>query len=411
MGPVLDGRKEQELLQEIRKLAKAYVPDWRFCEDMAEPGSVIAKLFAELMAETVTVFDENLERNREAFLKSQGMNQKEGGHAEGTMVFKLVKPDMPSAVVPSGAVVLAKGKEGQVAFETCEEVLVTGNRVGMAHVRAVKPGDRGNLPPGGGYKLESSVGFVSLIENLKPVTGGTDRETLKAAMERSESAFRHQYRAVTPGDYENLVREQYREVELVRCFPGYGGDGRRRTGAVTVVVLQLGKMEGSPYYYGKTQEIRQYLMGCTEPAVWRNELAVIMPEFIRMDVMAELYTGPENDRDQVRQAAEKALEQFFHPLEGGNQGGGWHLGALPPYGQIKACLQSTPGVSYDRRITVEWKRKRDGHWEDIAWEEVKQIPWSLPVNGTHRILVKGAGGQDEDVERNNRISERTYHGA
>lgn len=392
MEPVLDKRSEQELLLELRRLAGAYVPDWRFCEDMTETGSVIVKLFAELMGESVAELNKTLERNREAFLKSQGLCQKQGSRAEGTMVFGLVKPDMPPAVVPRGAVVLAKGKSGQAAYETLEEVFVTGEKPGKVRVRAVKPGADGNLPAGGGHKLECSAGFVSDIKNPLPITGGTDGEPLEAAMERCEAAFRHRYRAVTPGDYESLVRERFPEVKLVRCFPGYNGAGSRTLGAVTVVVLQEGNMEGERYLYGKTEEIREYLTACAESAVQQSGLSVVLPEFVRMDILAELYTGQRTDKEQIELAAKKALETFLHPLKGGFKENGWHLGILPPYGQIKTCLERVGKVRYGRRITVEWKRKRDGAWEDMTQEEARRIPWSLPVNGEHRILVKGVCG-------------------
>lgn len=380
------GQKE-EIIERLRGLAKSYTPDWRFDGEAAEPGSVIAVLFAGMMAESMEEYGRLLSRDREAFLKTQGMAQREGARATGVMEFELVKPDMPDAVVPEGSVVLASGKDGQVAFETLGPAYVSGEKPGKSRVRALAPGAGGNLPAGGGYKLERSAGFVSGIQNLAPITGGTDRETQEEAMRRCEAALRHQYRAVTPGDYEALVRELCPEVEMARCFPGYDGGGRRCPGAVTVAVLQKGRMEGSHYFYGKTEEILNYLTQCSGAMVRENGLYVVMPEFIRIDVAAELDCAPGVAGSQAVREANEALARFLDPVGGGVEGEGWNFGNLPPYGQVRTCLQRVAGVRMGRRITVELKRKRDGKWEELPLKEAAKIPWTLPVSGQHRITA------------------------
>lgn len=409
------GQSREEILKELRKLAESYTPDWRFDEELSEPGSVIAVLFAELMEESAAQFGKLLERNRTAFLQTQGMEPKDGGRASGDMVFELVKPEMPDAVVPKGAVVLADTGAGQGIYETLEPVYVAGNAPGRGRVQARNPGAGWNLPAGSGYVLERSAGYVSKIGNPKPLTGGTDRESPEEAARRCEAAIRHQYRAVTPGDYESLVRELCREVERVRCFPGYDGEGRPSPGAVTVAVLQKGKMGDKPYFYAKTEEIRNYLVECAGTMVQKNGLSVVLPVFIRTDVSAEIYCLPDTAGSETRKKIMDSLEQFLDPTGGGFEGEGWSFGNLPLYGQIKACLQQTPGVRYGKRITVERKRLHDGKWQDISFEEAKKIPWALPANGQHRITVvvsreEKAGDRDGAYMAGNRgrTAERDY---
>lgn len=385
MGERSYGPSREEILEKLQHLAKSYTPDWRFDEELSEPGSVIAVLFAQMMEESEAQFGRLLERNREAFLRTQGMEPKEGGRASGTMMFELVKPEMPDAVVPKGAIVLADGKQGQTAYETLEAAYVSGKEPGVSRVQALEAGTGGNLPAGNGYVLERCAGFVSGIGNPEPITGGTDRESLESAMERCESAIRHQYRAVTPGDYESLVRELCPEVERVRCFPGFDGDGNPCPGAVTVAVLQSGKMGDSTYFYAKTEEIRRYLTEQSGAMVRENGVFVIFPVFVRIDVTAEVHCLPGTAGSDVERNVTEALNCFLNPIAGGFEGEGWSFGNLPPYGQIKSCLQRAAGVRYGKRITVERKRERNGQWEDISEEELKKLPWTLPASGQHRI--------------------------
>ncbi|MEW4414337.1 baseplate J/gp47 family protein [Clostridium sp. AN503] len=389
-------RESEKILEEIRQLALSYTPDWRFAEDLKEPGSVIAALFAGLLAESEASFGQFLLRNREEFFKLLGMCPREGERASGEMTFGLVKPDMPDAVVPEKTVVLAGGPKGQTAYELLEAVYVVGNRPGRGRVRALQTGSGGNLPEGTGYKLERSAGFVSEIANPLPLTGGADQETLETAIKRCGAALRHQYRAVTPGDYESLVRELCQEVVRVRCFPGYDGGGGRYPGAVTVAVLQKGRMGENHYYYGKTAEIQAYLYAHSGAMVRENGLFVVLPEFIRMDVSAELLCLPGVAGSQAKRLAKEALEHFLDPVDGGVMGEGWSFGGLPSYGQIKTCLQQVPGISQQRRITVEWKWMRDGQWEDVLPGAAKEIPWTLPVSGQHRLRAIPFQEEGED---------------
>ena len=378
-------REREKILEEIRQLARSYTPDWRFAEDKKEPGSVIAALFAELLAESEASFGQFLLRNREEFFKLLGMEQRDGERASGEMVFGLVKPNMPDAVVPEGTVVLAGGAKGQTAYELLEAVYVAGNRPGRGRVRALQTGSGGNLPEGTGYKLERSAGFVSEIGNPEPLTGGADQESLETAIKRCGAALRHQYRAVTPGDYESLVRALCQEVVRVRCFPGYDGVGGRCPGAVTVAVLQKGRMGENHYFYGKTEEIRAYLYAHSGAIVRENGLYAVLPEWIRMDVSAELLCMPNVAGSRTERLVNEALEHFLDPVDGGVMGEGWSFGVLPTYSQIKTCMKQVPGISLLRRITVEWKWMRDGQWEDVAPRKAKEMPWTLPLSGQHRL--------------------------
>lgn len=278
-------------------------------------------------------------------------------------------------------------EKGRMLPDRLPSVYING-----AKVIADTLGEQGNIKPGSGHRLKKTVGFVSVIENPDYFCGGSEQESFRDASSRTSARLRHQFRAVTPGDYESLIREGCRDVERVKCFAGYEGQGSRQWGTVTVVVLLKDFMEGQSYFFRVREKLYEFFRDKVNGDLEEGRRFFIMPpRFIRIDVRAVVSVRDYGLVMKVQDRAGRALEKFLHPVTGGYDGGGWDMGHLPDYGQIKNCLQHVPGVFYVKQLTCLCFEERDESWEEAFWEEAAAFPWSLPVPGSCRVEVEVTG--------------------
>jgi hypothetical protein len=76
----------------------------------------------------------------------------------------------------------------------------------------------------------------------------------------------------------------------------------------------------------------------------------------------------------------KALEEFFHPLTGGEQKKGWNFGRDVFISEIYAVIERTPGVKYVKKA---WFTD-----ETRELEPIEIADNSLVYSGTHNIQMK-----------------------
>lgn len=256
-------------------------------------------------------------------------------------------------------------------------------------VIAVEPGQKGNLRPGTRHRMKKTAGFVSSIQNPEYFFGGGDEESWGEAALRTSARLRHQFRAVTPGDYERLAKECCEDILRARCFPGYDGAGNKMWGAVAVVVLLKNFLEGQSYFYKVKEELELYFKeracGCLAAG---QGFAVASPRFIRMDVKTVLCVRDQSMVMEVLEDAKRELGRFLDPVTGGYDGNGWDMGILPDHLQLKNCLQHVEGVFYVKQLTCLCLEEKDGGWKESEWENVSLFPWSLPVPGTCAVDVE-----------------------
>lgn len=312
-----------------------------------------------------------------------------GGFAHGGIVRFAATSDFTKLEIGenTGWSIRIRPEKGRLLPERLPSVYMNGVKV-----IADDLGEKGNIKPGQGHRLKKTVGFVSVIENPDYFCGGSEEETFEMAALRTGARLRHQFRAVTPGDYERLVRENCRDVERVRCFAGYEEQGARQWGTVTVAVLLKNYLEGQPYFYRVREGLYEFFRDKVNSGMNEGQrLFITAPRFIRMDVKATLCVRDYTLVMPVQDRAGAALEKFLHPVTGGYEGSGWDMGILPEHGQIKNCLQHVPGVFYVKQLTCLCFEERNGFWEETVWEWASDFPWCLPVPGSFRVEVEVMG--------------------
>ena len=247
-------------------------------------------------------------------------------------------------------------------------------------------GERTNLPPGAVNQLDEDAGFISQVSNPLPLRGGCNVETLDAAVRRLCGALRHQNRAITARDYEELLMASSRDILEAKCFPGWDREGERRPGAVTLVIL---KREQGADFDRIRQEAEAYLEGKIEDGLLSSgRLSFIEPEFVELSVRVQVVVRDYNLAFQVKREVLGRLERFLDPMKGNFRGQGWEIGRLPGTIQIKNAIAGTPGMAFVRGIYISAFAKGAMGRREVDLEHMSRRKYVLPVNGSHEILIE-----------------------
>lgn len=251
-------------------------------------------------------------------------------------------------------------------------------------------GERTNLPAGAVNQLDQETGFVNKVWNPLPLKGGCDVEPLDAAIRRCCGALRHQNRAVTARDYEELVEASSRDILKARCFPGWDREGRRRPGAVTVVILK--RSQGAEFERIR-REAERFLEGRAEDGLLSSgRFWLIEPEFVELSVRVRVTVRDLNSVFRVKKEIVERLERFLDPVSGNFKGQGWEIGRLPGSIQIKNAIAGAPGLEFVRGIYITAYSGGALGRREVDLERMGERKYVLPVSGTHEVLAQTGRG-------------------
>jgi hypothetical protein len=139
---------------------------------------------------------------------------------------------------------------------------------------------KGELPNGiNNFKLDSTlIGVTSVaVEVTQPAAGGAISESIESIKFNAPRAFTTQERAVTAEDYENLLRMNFPEVNVVAAYGGEEADPPQYGKVVLSVDIQ--GFDGLPK--AKEETYRRFLK---ERAPLSIDPIFIQPEFIYLAV-------------------------------------------------------------------------------------------------------------------------------
>jgi predicted phage baseplate assembly protein len=250
-------------------------------------------------------------------------------------------------------------------------------------------GRRGNVTRGAIAILKSSIPHVdSRVENRHSARGGVDGEPIENAKVRGAIALRTGNRAVTVDDYEQLAREAAPEVARIRCIQA--GDGSD-PGAVRVLVVPAvdGENGRIDFAHLKPSEdavtkIAHYL---DERRVLGARVSIEPPTYQGITVVAKLRARPHVNHDRLQDEALEALYDYFGPLTGGPDGGGWPFGRTVLVGEVYSVLQAVKGTELvDEALLFAADPTTSERSEPV--DRIELEPHSLVFPYEHRVYVE-----------------------
>ncbi|APX11978.1 putative baseplate assembly protein [Tateyamaria omphalii] len=290
----------------------------------------------------------------------------------------------------TGEVRFGNGRSGRIPV---------GNPRTPRNIRAlsyqVGGGARGNVAPGQINALQSAIEGLDEdgIGNLFAAAGGTDEETLQAAMERAPSTLKSRERAVAADDFEQLSLRAANVIRA-RALPLFHPDypGIDVPGVVTIVIVPDVDEPAPMPTEGTLNAVCAIL---NERRLLTTELYVTGPVYQEVTVTAEIIVEDNADLAEVKEQALDSLALYFDARKGGEgsdptlpeddpaqSGGGWPFGGDIYYSLLYRRLLT---VGVKRIHSLELRLDKDDFG---ACQDVPVPPGVLLVSGAHQIDVR-----------------------
>ncbi|HKQ74175.1 MAG TPA: putative baseplate assembly protein [Blastocatellia bacterium] len=263
----------------------------------------------------------------------------------------------------------------------------------------------GNKPAGAIIQLKTTAPYVDKVTNHLPATGGADAETYESLLERAPRTIRHNYRAVTVEDFEDVAMLASPEMARAKCVPlrNLGEDPLDRLvqidplsdlpglrGHVSVIIVPRSVAPKPLPSLELIERVEDYLGAyCLATA----RVSVVGPIYIRVDVTTEISLVSLEGAGAVEGDVRQSLADFLHPLSGGLDGKGWDFGREPHLSDLYALIESVPGVDHVNSLTLGENVDDDdvaalGLTPDTAVSEIKKTGRFLVYSGAHAVSLQ-----------------------
>lgn len=204
--------------------------------------------------------------------------------------------------------------------------------------------------------------FLQLLNG--PKWRGPD--DLEQAVHETILKLREPYRAVTSGDFEELVLSQWPatdepkdsspadRIQRAHCLPRRNLEAGDSTtpapGHVSLVVVPPGPGESPQPSKTLCRELWNFLDGRRLLTIRHH---VVGPGYVDLNIGAHLHLRPDaRPEDALPQAIER-LKAFLHPLHGGEAQTGWPFGRDVYLSEIYEQLHQLSLVDYIEQVTLK----------------------------------------------------------
>lgn len=159
---IIENRKREDIISQIRQLAAAYVPEWQFDVENPDIGSVIALLFADEMEENIRRYNTLLERDYVELMNMLGISLKPAFPAHSIVLMGLAQDTIPGFKLKKGIKLLGGEEDKEnLVFETAHSVYITESRLRSAFMTSGKNGKV--IPLLGEFPTVSYVNAANII--------------------------------------------------------------------------------------------------------------------------------------------------------------------------------------------------------------------------------------------------------
>lgn len=244
-------------------------------------------------------------------------------------------------------------------------------------------GSRGNRPAGAVTQSVGSLPRISHMENLTPMSGGTDRLSPEKVDAVGSKALRHRHRAAGVRDFEEIVYQDFPQARHVKCFSGRDAAGAYAPGHVSVVVegCDLDSRRVTDDLCQRIYESLSQQCDCVLAAEGRLHVVGSTVITVSSTVAVEM-----EDLDQAaatQQAIARRLEDLINRR--------WRerdIGDQIRIAQVWQTVRDTPNVRLVKSILLEGWYDQSGVERVVPLEADGAFPYATVKSGTHLVQVE-----------------------
>ncbi len=206
-------------------------------------------------------------------------------------------------------------------------------------------GAGGNVGSGLIVQLVEPIPYVSSVENRYAATGGRDAETVENAKLRGPLQLRTRNRAVTLEDYTHIAKEA--ALDAARVHTAAAGAGADAGGVRVLVVPDVVDTDGRLAFeqlVPNDEMLGRIASRLDECRTVGARVVVEPPTYQGITVVVRVKARATAAPAPLQRACLQALFEYFHPVRGGPDGGGWPFGRPVHVGEVYAVLQRLDGV-------------------------------------------------------------------
>ncbi len=274
----------------------------------------------------------------------------------------------------AGTVTFGSGLHGRVPPEGMENLRVRYSYGG---------GSRGNRPAGAVKQLIGALPRIRHVENITPMSGGTDRFSPEKADSIANKRLRHRERAAGVRDFEEIVMQDFPQARHVKCFSGRDGEGHYAPGHVSVVVegCDLDDRRVTDDLCERIYDALSRQCDCVLAAEGRLHVVGSTVITVSSSVSVEM------ENPDLGAATQQAIAQRLEELINER----WRerdIGSQLRIAQVWQTVRDTPNVRLVRSILLEGRYDQAGIQRVVPLEEDNTFPYATVKSGTHLIQVE-----------------------
>jgi hypothetical protein len=172
------------------------------------------------------------------------------------------------------------------------------------------------LAPGLAKQLKLAVPGIKGVSNPAPSWAGRGPEPDASFFRRTSALLRHRNRAITPWDVEELVRDEFPDLALVRCLPHHSRTSECAPGWFAVVLVPRSTARLPLPSVRLAGLVEDFLKAHTTGGVvfeGASQIAVLCPKYAEVSVEAELQLQRGRPAGEAKRQIEADLREWLRP--------------------------------------------------------------------------------------------------
>ncbi|MDR2615239.1 MAG: baseplate J/gp47 family protein, partial [Oscillospiraceae bacterium] len=243
-------------------------------------------------------------------------------------------------------------------------------------------GARGNIGVGGVNALVGSIPRIAGVQNLTPMSGGTDRISAERAERLGNRRFRNRGSALGASDFEELTLERFPRVLQARCFRNTDGRGRAAPGHVCLAVMGIG--DAAEDALGELcAEVYEFLSSRCDANLTADGRLHVVPSTevtVSVDISVALINPDLAAETQQAVAGNisRLIDETWRAREIGDQA---------DINELHLAARSAPNVASLLRLLPEGVYRSGGRRRMISLDGGDAPPFMTVRNGLHTVRI------------------------